>query len=73
MGSNLYIYGSYSRKGGVIPMFLLAFIARHPVSAIISGAILADIIVGASLIASNGKILPEGVKFGFYKTDVKEG
>lgn len=54
-------------------MFLLAFIARHPVSAIISGAILADIIVGASLIASNGKILPEGVKFGFYKTDVKEG
>lgn len=54
-------------------MFLLAFIARHPLAAIVSGVVLTDIIIGASLIASHERILPEGVRFGFYKTNVKEG
>ena len=45
---------------------------KHPITSIVAGIIVADIIVGSCMIASDEKILPEGVKFGFYKTDSKE-
>lgn len=57
-------------------MFTFLLASRRSLAAIIASVVIVDIVVGTVLIAADlGEfgLLPNGVKFGFYKTDKMKG
>lgn len=54
---------------------LLALCVKRPLLTALVAALVVDAIVGTILITSaeSGDLIPDGVKFGFYRTDSKKG